>query len=191
MGGLGAAGVGSGLAAAEALVRSWRTLALVILGAVGGGLVGAVARRLADALVEVLFAVPAFDLAGGVEGAAIGAAAGLGYGLSTWRANGGMAAPRGASRVRVSLATGLACALAAALLCTAGLRLGAQSLRSVVRGFPNTQVRFEAFAPLLGEGDVGRRTRGALGATEGLFFGVGLAAGLTRRPRRRPEEGPA
>ena len=35
--GLGAAGVGSGLAAAEALVRSWRTPALVVLGAVGGG----------------------------------------------------------------------------------------------------------------------------------------------------------
>ena len=185
MGGLGAAGVGSGLAAAEALFRSWRTPALVALGAVGGGLVGALARRLADALVEAIFAVPTLDLAGGIEGAVIGAAAGLGYGLSTSRPNGGMATPRGTSRARASLATGLACAVAAALLCAGGFRLGAQSLRSVVRGFPNTQVRFEAFAPLLGETGVGRRTRAALGATEGLLFGVGLAAGLTRRPRRR------
>jgi hypothetical protein len=55
----------------------------------------------------------------------------------------------------------------------------------VVAGFPNTQVRFKAFAPMLGETDVGRRTRAVLGATEGLLFGVGLATGLTRRPRRR------
>lgn len=190
MGGLGSAGVGSGLAAAEALVRSWRTPALVVLGAVGGGLVGALARRLGDALVEVLFAVPALDLAGGVEGAVIGAAAGLGYGLSTSRPNGGMATPRGTSRVRVSVATGLACAVVAALLCAGGFRLGAASLRSVVRGFPDSQVRFEAFAPLLGETDVGPRTRTALGATEGLLFGAGLAAGLTRRPRRRHDESP-
>jgi DNA-binding winged helix-turn-helix (wHTH) protein len=185
MGGLGAAGVGSGLAAGEALVRSWRTPALVVLGAAGGGLVGALARRVADAFVEALFAVPALDLAGGVEGAVIGAAAGLGYGLSTSRPNGGMAAPRGRSRLRVSVVTGLACALAATALCGGGFRLGATSLQSVVRGFPQTKVRFEAFAPWLGEVDVGTRTRAGLGATEGLFFGVGLAAGLTRRPRRR------
>jgi hypothetical protein len=189
MGGLGAAGVGSGLAAAEALVRSWRTPALIALGAFGGGLIGALARRLADALVEAIFAVPALDLAGGVEGAVIGAAAGLGYGHSTSRPNGGMVTPRGTSRLRVSLATGLACAVAAGLLCGGGFRLGAASLQSVVAGFPNTQVRFKAFAPMLGETDVGRRTQAVLGVTEGLLFGVGLATGLTRRPRRRDVEG--
>ena len=96
-----------------------------------------------------------------------------------------MATPHGAARRRTGLATGLACAVAASLLSAAGLRLGAASLRSVVAGFPESQVRFEAFAPLVGETDLGPRTRAALGATEGLFFGVGLAAGLTRRPRRR------
>jgi hypothetical protein len=185
MAGLGAAGVGSGLAAAEALVRSWRTPALVVLGALGGGVVGAVARRAADALVEAIFAVPALDLAGGVEGAVIGAAAGLGYGLSTRRPQGGLATPRGGARLGVSLATGLACALAGALLCASGFQLGAASLRSVVSGFPNTQVRFEALAPLLGETHVGPRTRTGLGGVEGLLFGAGLAAGLTRRPRSR------
>jgi DNA-binding winged helix-turn-helix (wHTH) protein len=190
MGGLGAAGVGSGLAAAEALVRSWRTPALVTLGAAGGGVVGGLARRLADALVEAMFAVPALDLAGGVEGAVIGAAAGLGYGLSTSRPSGGMATPRGTSRLGVSLATGIACALAAALLCTGGFRLGAASLQSVVAAFPDSKVRFEPFAPVLGETRVGPRTRGALGAAEGFLFGAGLAAGLTRRPRRRLDERP-
>ena len=140
----------------------------------------------ADALVEVLFATPTLALGGGVEGLAIGAAAGLGYGLATRPEAGGMATPRGAARLKTCLATGLACALAAALLGAAGLRLGAASLRSVTSGFPDSQVRFEAFAPLTGESEIGPRTRAGLGATEGLFFGVGLAAGLTRRPRRRP-----
>jgi DNA-binding winged helix-turn-helix (wHTH) protein len=183
--GLGAAGVGSGLATAEALVRSWRTPALVVFGAAGGAAVGAIARRGADALVEALFASPTLALGGGVEGLAVGAAAGLGYGLSTRRRAGGMAAPQGAARLRACVATGLACAFAAAVLSAGGLRLGAASLKSVVAGFPDSQVRFEAFAPLLGETGVGPRTRTALGATEGLLFGVGLAAGLTRRPRRR------
>ena len=99
-----------------------------------------------------------------------------------------MAAPRGTARLRVSVTTGLACALVAGALSTGGLRLGAASLRSVTAGFPESKVRFDAFAPLLGESVVGRRTWAALGATEGLFFGVGLAAGLTRRPRRRDTE---
>ena len=189
MAGLGAAGVGSGLAAAEALVRSWRTLALVVLGAAGGGAVGALARRGADALVEAFFAVPSPSLAGGVEGLVIGAAAGLGYGLSTRRAAGGMAAPRGWSRVRSCLVTGATCAMAAALLCAGGLRLGAASLRSVVAGFPDTQVRLEAFSPPLGESGFGPRTRTVLGAAEGLLFGAGLAAGLTHRPRRLSRPG--
>jgi len=185
--GLGAAGVGSGLAAAEALVRSWRTPALVLLGAAGGAVVGAIARRAADALVESLFAVPTLGLAGGVEGLVVGAAAGLGFGLSTRGFAGGMASPRGSTRVRTCLVTGAACALAAGALGAGGFRLGAASLRSVVAGFPKTQVRLEAFAPLVGETVFGPRTRAALGAAEGLLFGAGLAAGLTRRPRRRDD----
>ena len=87
--------------------------------------------------------------------------------------------------MRTCLATGLACGVAAALLCSGGLRLGAVSLHAVVAAFPDTQVRFEAFSPLVGESKLGPRTWTALGAAEGLLFGMGLAAGLTRRPRRR------
>ena len=183
--GIGAAGVGSGLAAAEARVRSWRTPALVVLGALGGGLVAAVARLGVDALVEGLFSYPGLALGGGIEGVVMGAAAGLGYGLSTHPRNGGMATPRGASRARACLATALACAVAAALLCAGGLRLGAVSLHAVVAGFPETQVRFEALSPLVGKSKLGPRTWTVLGGAEGLLFGAGLAAGLTRRPRRR------
>ena len=153
--GVGAAGVGSGLAAAEALVRSWRTLALIVLGALGGGLVAAVARRGVDALVEGLFSYPGLALGGGIEGLVIGGAAGLGYGLSTHPRNGGMATPRGAARLRTCLATGLTCAAAAALLSSGGFRLGAVSLHAVVSGFPESRVRFEIFSPLVGESKPG------------------------------------
>jgi hypothetical protein len=37
---------------------------------------------------------------------------------------------------------------------------------------------------LLAEDGLGPRTRAVLGLGEGLLFGAGLAAGLTRRPRR-------
>src|SRR5207247_1977178 len=43
-GALGAAGVGAGLAAAEALVRSWRRLSLALFGALGGGLIAGAAH---------------------------------------------------------------------------------------------------------------------------------------------------
>jgi DNA-binding winged helix-turn-helix (wHTH) protein len=181
--GVGAAGVGSGLAAAEALVRSRRTPALVLLGAAGGALVAFFARRGVDALLGGLFGFPSLALGGGLEGLAIGAAAGVGYGLSTRRPAGGMATPHGAARLRTCGATALACALAAAFGSAAGLRLGSTSLAAVVRGFPATQVHLGAFGRLVGEAALGPRTRTLLGAAEGLLFGAGLAAGLTRRPR--------
>jgi DNA-binding winged helix-turn-helix (wHTH) protein len=181
--GVGAGGVGSGLAAAEALVRSRRTPALVLLGAAGGALVASAARYGVDALLEGLFGFPRLPLGGGLEGLAMGAAAGLGYGLATSRPAGGMATPRGPARLRACGATAVACALAAGLVSAAGLRLGSTSLAAVVHGFPATQVHLDAFGRLVGEAGLGPRARTLLGGFEGLLFGAGLAAGLTRRPR--------
>lgn len=180
--GVGAAGVGCGLAVAEALVRSWRATALTLLGAAGGGAIGLAARHTVEAALTGLFGLAELRLGGGVEGALLGAAAGLGYGLAT-RRPGGMATPRGRARLRAVAATGAACALAAAASSSDGARLGAVSLAEIVGRFPSTRVRLEAFGPLFGEPGLGPRTRGALGGAEGLLFGAGLAAGLTRRPR--------
>ncbi len=55
IGGIGAAGVGAGLAAAEALFRSFRGGALVVLGALGGGAVGAAAHLFGRLTLEGLF----------------------------------------------------------------------------------------------------------------------------------------
>ena len=185
--GAGAAGVGCGLAAAEALVRSWRTSALVALGAAGGALAGAVARRVAAGLLEALFGLDGLATGGGLEGLCVGAAAGLGFGLSTRRVAGGLAAPRGRARAGTVAATALACALAAAGLSAAGGRLGAVSLDAIVGRFAASRVELARLGRPFGEGRLGPRSRTALGFGEGLLFGAGLAFGLTRRPRLRSD----
>jgi hypothetical protein len=182
--GVGAAGVGGGIAAAEALVRSWRTPALAVLGAVSGGLVGFVARQAVGAFLGTLFGLGEPSIGGGLEGLCLGAAAGVGYGLATRRMVDGAPAPRGRARLLTVAATALACALAAGLVSASGGRLGAMSLASVVGAFPATRVRLDVLGRPLGEDGLGPRTCTAVGLGEGLLFGAGLAAGLTRRPRR-------
>jgi hypothetical protein len=182
--GLGAAGVGFGLAAAEALVRSRRTLALTLLGAAGGALAGGVSRRAVAVLLGGLFGLDGVATGGGFEGLVVGAAAGLGFGLTTARMADGLAAPRGRARAATIATTALACALGATALSLAGGRLGAASLDAIVGTFPETRVHPASFGPLFGEEGLGLRTLAALGFGEGLLFGAGLAAGLTRRPRR-------
>jgi hypothetical protein len=97
---------------------------------------------------------------------------------------GGAAAPRGRRRLVTVAATALACAIAGGLASTSGGRLGAVSLDAIVDGFPSSRVHLDALGRLFGEEGLGPRTRAGLGLGEGLLFGAGLAAGLTRRPRR-------
>jgi DNA-binding winged helix-turn-helix (wHTH) protein len=183
VGGLGGAGVGGGLAVAEALARSWRGPALIAFGALGGGAMGVAAGMVGRWTLEGLFGHVLPDVGGAFEGVGLGAAAGLGYALATPRPEGGMAAPRGGERLRVALITGLACAVAAVLLTALGADLAGVSLNAVARAFQGSQVQLAPLARLLGEPELGDLTRGVLAAWEGLFFGAGLAWGLTRRPR--------
>ncbi|HYV19431.1 MAG TPA: transcriptional regulator [Verrucomicrobiae bacterium] len=184
IGGLGAMGVGAGLAFAEAIARSLRGPALVLCGALGGGLTGAVLHLLARSLLTQLFGQDVPRLAGGPEGLALGAAAGLGYALATPRPfGGGMATPRGARRFAVALATGVCCALAGVLVIRAGGNLIGTSLNLLADAYRGSQVGLTPMARLLGEAEAGPLTRGLSAGLEGLFFGAGLAYGLTRRPR--------
>jgi hypothetical protein len=183
VGGLGAAGVAAGLATAEALVRSWRRLSLTLFGAVGGGAVGGTAHLLGQWTVRGLFGRDLSPLGGGFEGLIVGGAAGLGYALSTPRAEGGMATPRGRLRLRTALVTGLFAAVAAIGLAATGSHLGAMSIDFMARSFPGSQMTLDPLARLLGEDAPGRITSIVIGAGEGLVFGFGLAVGLTRRPR--------
>jgi len=182
--GLGAAGVGFGLATAEVLVRSGRVPAFAVLGAAGGGLVGFASHRVVTSLVAALFGLDRPAIGGGFEGLCLGVAAGLGFGLATRRMVDGAAAPRGRRRLLTVAATAIACALAGALASASGARLGAASLDAIVDRFPSTRVRLDTLGRPFGETGLGPRTGIALGLGEGLLFGAGLAAGLTHRPRR-------
>jgi DNA-binding winged helix-turn-helix (wHTH) protein len=183
VGGLGAAGVGAGLAAAEVLARSRREPALVLLGALGGSAVGAGAHLLALWTIQSLFGRDLSPVAGGFEGLVLGGAAGLGYALTTPRAEGGMAAPRGRERTLAVLVTGLCCAVAAVALASSGSYLGAMSLDFMAHAFPGSQVGLAPLSRLLGEETPGLVTRVVISGGEGLFFGAGLVLGMTRRPR--------
>jgi hypothetical protein len=183
VGGLGAAGVGAGLAAAEVLVRSYRATALVLFGAVGGGVVGAGTHLVALWAIRGLFGRDLSPMAGGFEGLVLGGAAGLGYALTTPRAEGGMAAPHGRERARAVLATGLCCGAAAVTLAATGSHLGAMSLDFMARAFPGSQVGLAPLSRLLGEGEPGLLTRVVISGGEGFLFGSGLVLGLTRRAR--------
>lgn len=183
VGGLGAAGVGAGLAAAEVLVRSSRALALVLFGALGGGAVGAGTHLLALWMVQGLFGRDLSPIAGGFEGLVLGGAAGLGYALTTPRAEGGMAAPHGRKRTVAALVTGLCCGAAAVALASTGSYLGAMSLDFMAHAFPGSQVGLAPLSRLLGEREPGLLTSLVISGGEGLLFGAGLVLGLTRRPR--------
>jgi DNA-binding winged helix-turn-helix (wHTH) protein len=180
---VGAAGVGAGMAMAEALVRSWRRLSLTLFAAAGGGAVAGMAHLLGQWTLRGLFGRDLAPLSGAFEGLIIGGAAGLGYALSTPRAEGGMATPRGQQRLRVALVTGLAASLAAFSLAAHGSYLGAMSIDFMARSFPGSQMRLDPLARCLGEATPGIVTRLAISAGEGMVFGFGLAWGLTRRPR--------
>jgi DNA-binding winged helix-turn-helix (wHTH) protein len=182
IGGLGAAGVGAGLAAAEAAVRSYRGLALVLGGALGGAAIGALTHTLVRLTLEGLVGGDLSAVAGAWEGLVIGAASGLGYGQSTRPPEGGMATPRGIARLRTAALTGLFTAAAAIGLTLTGSLLGAQSLDLLARTFPESQVGLAPVARLFGEETPGPVVLVVISGWEGFLFGLGLILGLTHRP---------
>lgn len=184
VGGLGALGVGGGLAWAEALVRSWRRAALVVLGSAGGGLVGGLTHLVGRFTFEGLFGRDLSPVGGGFEGLVLGAAVGVGYALATPVEFGGMATPRGAARWRAALIAGMTCGAASTLLGFSGYHLGALSLDFMAQSFPASQVSLDPLARLLGESSPGLATKCGISGFEGFLFGFGVAAGLTTRPRR-------
>jgi DNA-binding winged helix-turn-helix (wHTH) protein len=168
---------------------SRRGLALVVSGGIGGLLVGAAAHGLGAAVLAGLFGTELSAVAGGFEGMTIGAAVGLGYALATPRQEGGMASPRGRERLLVAASTGVACGLATATLGATGHFLGAMSLELLTQSFPGSQVGLAPLGRLLGEVPPGTLTAMAVRAWEGLWFGSGVAAGLTHRPQPTGRQG--
>jgi DNA-binding winged helix-turn-helix (wHTH) protein len=177
----GGAGVGAGLALAEAVARSQRTLAIVAGGALGGGLVGCATQYLARWSLASLVGVHV-AVGGCVQGLVLGAGAGLGYALATHPPGGGLAAPRGARRLRAAGLTALACGIAALALALQGYSLVGGTIHAIALAASGSQAILTPLSRLIGEPDFGPLTRALLGTGEGAVFGFGLAMGLTRRP---------
>jgi DNA-binding winged helix-turn-helix (wHTH) protein len=180
-GGVGGAGVGAGLSVAEAIARTGRTAALVAGGAAGGGIIGAAAHELGRLTLAELVGVH-LAAAGGLEGVVIGGTAALGYALATSRVE-GLAAPRGRRRVRVAGLTAAACGLGALVLALSGHPLVGGTIHAIAAASRGSQAALTPVARLIGEPDFGPVTSALIGMGEGVFFGAGLAFGLTRRPR--------
>jgi len=178
----GGAGVGGGLAGAETASRSWRLAALVLGGAMGGGVVGTAAQFLGRWSLDALVGVH-IDIAGGVEGLAIGAAAGLGFGIATTGTGCGFAGPLGGRRPRVALVTAAVCGLSALALSMAGRPLVGGTIHAIATHSSGSQAALTSLGRLIGEPDFGPVSRAIIGTGEAVIFGLGLALGLTRRPR--------
>jgi DNA-binding winged helix-turn-helix (wHTH) protein len=184
-GGLGAAGIGAGLVAAEALARSHRGLGLVVCGAAAGLIVAAGADLLLRALVDGL--VGHVDLRGNrlAEGLVVGGTSGLGYALATRQPpGGGLAAPAGGRRVAAAGIVAAVVAAGAAGLAWAGVTLVGGTINEIAGSSPDAQLALAPLGRLIGEPDFGRVTGILLSAFEGSAFGSALGWGLTARPRQ-------
>jgi len=179
-GALGGAGVGAGLSVAESIARSWRAMALVCGAAVGGGLAGSAAQWISRWSLAALVGVN-LDVGGGIEGIAIGAAAGLGYTLATLHSQGGMAAPRGSSRLVTAVVTAAACGTAALGIALSGRPLVGGTIHLIAQASAGSQTTLTPLGRFLGETDFGPLTAALVATGEGALFGFGLALGLTRR----------
>jgi len=180
-GAVGGAAIGAGMSIAEAVARSQRTVALIVGAAIAGGVAGAAIQWLGR---ESLLALVGVHVAtgGGLEGLVVGATVGLGYALATSGVEGGMAAPRGRVRLRVAGLTALACGLGALALSASGRPLVGGTIHAIAQASQGSQAALTPLGRIIGEPDFGPITRALIGMGEGLFFGAGLAFGLTRRP---------
>jgi len=178
---LGGAGVGAGLAIAEAIARSRREIALVCGAALGGAIVGTAVQWLGRWSLASLVGL-SVQTGGSLEGLVIGAGAGAGYAAATRRVNGGMAAPRGRQRLLAAALTAVLCGLGGLALTISGRPLVGGTVHAIARAAQGAPVTLAPLGRLIGEPDFGPVTQGIIGFGEAAVFGLGLAFGLMRRP---------
>lgn len=183
----GGAAVSAGIAASALLpsrapAQRWRWS--IAGGAIGGLLVGAIAKLLGLDAFNLLLGQSPGDITGAPEGFALGAAVGFGVwfgarkGASPWRR---------ASIVAASLA-GAVAGIAIALL---GGRMMGGSLDLLARSFPNSRLRLDQVGALFGEQGFGTIAQAATGALEGALFGACIVGAMVAFAplfaRREPE----
>jgi DNA-binding winged helix-turn-helix (wHTH) protein len=179
-GAIGGAGVGAGLAFAEAATRSQRALALIAGGAIGGGIVGALVEWLARWSLGALVGL-VIDVGGSLEGLSIGAAAGLAFALATLSTDDGLSVPKEGRRLRAALITAGCCGVAGLALTLAGRPLAGGTIHLIASAAHGSRATLAPLGRLIGEPDFGPISGAILAFGEGGVFGLGLALGVLRR----------
>ena len=160
LGVLGGAGLGLGMAAAEAFRRE-STLALIGGGAAGGMLVGAFGETLGRDAIAALTGASVPQTTGLMEGAILGLAAGSAVALSLHTA----------LRRRAVLVLGaLAGALAGLAIALTGGSLLGRSLMFLESAFPRSDLAMARIGHLFGEAGFHHVTQAASSGLEGAIF---------------------
>lgn len=94
-----------------------------------------------------------------------------------------MAAPAGSARVRTVLVVGVCTAIAGLMLAVTGHPLVGGLINEIAQASSGSQLTRTPLADLYNEPAFGGGTKLLLAIFESGLFGVGFAAGLTRRPR--------
>lgn len=169
----GGFGVGVGFAAgglAGSMLRAGRVVPRILGAAIGGLLIGSLAKLLGVDAFNLLVGRAPAGITGGKEGAVLGAAlatgAIVGHVLALRRE------PTGRSRWYPAFGAGLAGAGAGALIPLAGGRLMGGSLDLLAKSFDDSGLQLDSLALLFGEAQFGQATQVALGGIEGLLFGL-------------------
>lgn len=183
-GAVGAAGIAAGVGAAEAIARSRRSAAIIGGAALGGLAIGAIAQVAVRWTLRGLFGLELSEIGGPIEGLVLGGAAGFGYAVTTRRpGGGGMAAPTGLARARTALAVGVATAIAGLILSMTGHPMVGGLINEIAQASGGSQLTRTPLADLYNEPSFGGGTKILLAIFESGLFGLGFAAGFTRRPR--------
>ncbi len=171
----GGAAVSAGIAASALLPGSARDLRArwrwsLAGGALGGMLVGAVAKLLGLDAFNLLLGRSPGNITGASEGLVLGAA--VGFGL--W-----FGARDGAPwRRRSVVAAALAGAVAGSAIPLLGGRLMGGSLDLLARSFPESRLRLDPIGALFGEPGFGPVAQAATGALEGALFGACIVGAM-------------
>jgi DNA-binding winged helix-turn-helix (wHTH) protein len=169
---VGAAGVSLGIAAA--LVRGGGWLWHVCGGALGGLLIGGIAKLLGLDAFDLLLGTSPGNITGALEGAGLGGAVGLGV----WLGRGGQTIAR--SALPAALAGGLAGMAIPAL----GGRMMAGSLDLLAQILPQSRLRLDGVGALFGEEGLGPVSQIVTGGLEAALF-AGFIAGAMLLARRQ------